>query len=450
MSAQSLDSATHPLVIIGSGFASFCLAAHLLETHALKPTDITIIGPPPFGYGAAYSCTHGDYRLNVRAQIMRIFADQPDDFLSWAATEIEDSEAHNPQGAFYRRSDFARYLSHLSKRIKGFDKLNFINSHVASLERQEKGWQLNLASGDSLIAHQLVLATGNPVPRWPCDIPASLSAEKAVEIPWSGKWLECVDIRDKVVFVGGGLTAMDGIYSLAKKGHMGRIEIVMPFPVLPPKQTDWKIETPVRWPDDISSASQFLKFFSNTLGSRNWTDPAWQSRFEALRIDLNSAWQGLDDTAKKQLLRHMGHWWQLARFRSAPQNFDAAQAMINKGQLHLIKGRVSGLSEQGSKLIVRLQDGGELAADKVVNCTGPAGCPLIANLLEAEIIAPDISQRGARIAPDYKVLDSLKKPYDNLHALGAMTANSLGDVIGAGTIAKQAEKLAAILAPLFR
>jgi uncharacterized NAD(P)/FAD-binding protein YdhS len=193
-----------------------------------------------------------------------------------------------------------------------------------------------------------------------------------------------------------------------------------------------------------------LKFFSNTLGSRNWTAPAWQSRFEALRIDLNAVWQGLDDTEKKRLLRYMGHWWQLARFRSAPQNFEAAQAMMNKGQLQLIEGRVSGLKKQQAKLLVQLQDGSTLSADKVVNCTGPAGCPLILKLLKAGIIAPDFSQRSARIASDFKVLDGQKKPYDNLYALGAMTASSLGDVIGAGTIAKQAESLAASLAPLFR
>ena len=450
MSAQSPDIAVHPLVIIGSGFASFCLVAHLLETHAVKATDITIICPHPFGHGAAYSATHGDYRLNVRAQIMRIFSGQPDDFLNWAATELEDNEAHNPQGAFYRRSDFARYLSYLSKRIEGFDALNFMDMQVASLAQHKQCWQLNLANGDSLMANQLVLATGNPPPRWPCEVSASLSAERAVENPWSGKWLENIKTSDKIVFIGGGLTAMDGLYSLANKAHEGKIEIVMPFAVLPPKQTDWKIEPPVKWPDNIASASQFLKFFSNTLGSRNWTAPAWQSRFEALRINLNAVWQGLGDTEKKRLLRYMGHWWQLARFRSAPQNFEAAQAMMNKGQLQLIKGRVSGLKKQEAKLLVQLQDGGTLSADKAVNCTGPAGCPLILKLLKAGIIAPDFSQRSARIASDFKVLDGQKKPYDNLYALGAMTASSLGDVIGAGTIAKQAESLAASLAPIFR
>ena len=100
---------------------------------------------------------------------MRIFSGQPDDFLNWAATELEDNEAHNPQGAFYRRSDFARYLSYLSKRIEGFDALNFMDMQVASLAQHKQCWQLNLTNGDSLMADQLVLATGNPPPRWPCE-----------------------------------------------------------------------------------------------------------------------------------------------------------------------------------------------------------------------------------------------------------------------------------------
>ncbi len=125
MRARNLDKKPYPLVIVGSGFASFCLIAHLLKTRPEFEKQITVIGPEPFGFGAAYGCTHRDFRLNVRAQIMRIFPDQPNDFLQWAMQEIEDKEAHNPQGAFYRRADFAAYLSALRLQLDGFDKGSF-------------------------------------------------------------------------------------------------------------------------------------------------------------------------------------------------------------------------------------------------------------------------------------------------------------------------------------
>ena len=168
MPAAFSENSICPLVIVGSGFASFCLAAHLLQDHPERASDITVIGPGPFGYGAAYGCSHPDFRLNVRAQIMRIFPDRPKDFRKWAETEIDDIAAHNPQGAFYRRKDFARYLSVLRHQLSGFDMLKLVSDEVISADKTDNLWQLVLATGQKLNAKALVLATGNPPPRWPC------------------------------------------------------------------------------------------------------------------------------------------------------------------------------------------------------------------------------------------------------------------------------------------
>ena len=452
MRARNLDKKPYPLVIVGSGFASFCLIAHLLKTRPEFGKQITVIGPEPFGFGAAYGCTHRDFRLNVRAQIMRIFPDQPNDFLQWAMQEIEDKEAHNPQGDFYRRTDFSAYLSVLRLQLDGFDKVHFIPAQVIAVHKGAAGWRLTLDrdtapdSHNMVEAKQVVLATGNPPPRWPFATNGMLPTDKAVENPWPGHWLASLDKTDIVTFIGGGLTSMDGIYSLAQQGHTGSIEIVLPHPVLPPKQTDWQPEAPILWPKNIRTASQFFRFMMMSLGSADWTETRWQSRFEALRIHLNAAWQGLDDQAQKRLVRHAGQWWQLARFRSAPQNFETTRAMLNSGQLRLTKGRVVQITEQDGQFQLGLEDGQKRLADAVINCTGPAPDPLIAQMRQAGLVAPDISNRGARIGPDFRVLDNQHARYETLFGVGAMTASSLGDVIGAGSIAKQAEQLAKILA----
>ena len=444
--ARNLDESSYSLVIVGSGFASFCLVAHLLKTRPDIGKLITVIGLEPFGYGAAYGCRHRDFRLNVRAQIMRVFPDQPNDFLQWAAREIDDEAAHNRQGTFYRRADFASYLSALRLQLDGFDTVRFISAQVTAIDKLAESWRLTLDNANTLDAKQVVLATGNPPPRWPCAIQGSLPADKSVENPWSGDWLGSIHKTDAVAFVGGGLTSMDGIYSLARQGHTGPIEVVLPHPVLPPKQTDWQAQAPILWPENIHTASQFFRFMITSLGSRDWTEAEWQSRFEALRIHLSDSWQGLDDLAQSRLMRHAGHWWQLARFRSAPQNFDAAQAMHQSGQLRLIKGRVDQIAKQGGQLQLTLTDGQKRLADAVINCTGPAPCPLIAQMCDAGLVAPDINSRAARIGPDFRVLDQHHIGYETLFGVGAMTASSLGDVIGAGSIAKQAEQLAKILA----
>ena len=438
-----------PLVIVGSGFASFCLAAHLLRDRPERVSDITIIGSEPFGYGAAYGCSHPDFRLNVRAQIMRIFPDRPTDFRKWAETEIDDIAAHNRQGAFYRRKDFARYLSVLAGQLSGFDKLNLISDEVISAAKTDMGWQLVLATGQKLTAKTLVLATGNPPPRWPCHLASDLPADRLVENPWSGQWLGKIDKTDKVAFIGGGLSAMDGIYSLARQDHIGHIEVVLPHGILPPKQTDWQTEPPVIWPDNITTASQFFRFMKHSLGTRDWTQTVWQSRFEALRIHINSVWQQLGETEQNRLMRHVGHWWQLARFRSAPQNFDAAETLRATGQLSLVKGRVRQIKKQDGQLCLILQDGQKYLADRVVNCTGPAPDRLVEQMLAGGLAAPDRTGKSLRVATCLGVMDSAQERQDNLFAIGAMTASCLGDVIGAGSIAKQAEELAAKLAKIF-
>ncbi len=170
MRTRNLDKKPYPLVIVGSGFASFCLIAHLLKARPEFSKKITVIGPEPIGFGAAYGCTHRDFRLNVRAQIMRIFSENPNDFLHWAAREIDDEEANKAQGTFYRRADFAAYLSALRLQLDGFDKVRFIPAQVTEVQQESTGWHLTLDSNEALFAQNLVLATGNPPPRWPCTI----------------------------------------------------------------------------------------------------------------------------------------------------------------------------------------------------------------------------------------------------------------------------------------
>ena len=439
----------YKLVIIGSGFAAVALMLHLFRQDSPYAGSLAVIGPAPLGGGGAYHTAHPDFRLNVRAHIMRIFPDRPADFRKWAETEIDDIAAHNRQGAFYRRKDFARYLSVLAGQLSGFDKLNLISDEVISADKTDMGWQLVLATGQKLNAKALVLATGNSPPRWPCQLASDLPADRLVENPWSGQWLGKIAKTDKVAFIGGGLTAMDGIYSLARQDHIGQIVVILPHGILPPKQTDWQTEPPVIWPDNITTASQFFRFMKHSLGTRDWTQTGWQSRFEALRIHINSVWQQLGDTEQNRLMRHVGHWWQLARFRSAPQNFDAAETLRATGQLSLVKGRVRQIKKQDGQLCLILQDGQKYLADRAVNCTGPAPDRLVQQMLGDGLAAPDRTGKSLRVAACLGVMDSAYDPQNKFFAIGAMTASCLGDEIGAGSIAKQAEELAAKLAKIF-
>ncbi|HCL93898.1 MAG TPA: hypothetical protein DIC24_04660, partial [Gammaproteobacteria bacterium] len=94
------------LIIVGSGFAAAAAVIHLAH-NGFASSDILIIGPGTLGSGQAYGCNADAFRLNVRADLQRLWPDHPDHFPQWAKTHIEDAQAKTHAGHFYRRADFA-------------------------------------------------------------------------------------------------------------------------------------------------------------------------------------------------------------------------------------------------------------------------------------------------------------------------------------------------------
>ncbi|MCP4827497.1 MAG: FAD/NAD(P)-binding protein, partial [Proteobacteria bacterium] len=104
------------IIIIGSGYSAAAALVHLAYA-GLPLHQVLVIGPGELGAGQAYGCTAESYRLNVRADLQRLWPDQPDHFASWAAAHIQDPDAHTPAGSFYRRWAFARYMTAQLGRI---------------------------------------------------------------------------------------------------------------------------------------------------------------------------------------------------------------------------------------------------------------------------------------------------------------------------------------------
>lgn len=440
------------LAIIGSGYGSASLLVHLLDRRSERASGITVFGPKPFGHGAAFSTVHPDFRLNVRAQIMQMRPAQPDDFLQWATHNISDPEAHRPEGAFYRRVDFARYLDEQINGLAGIDEVRFVSHKVVSFHYDQKQalWQLILDNQQALWAQTIILATGNPEPEWPCQMDEGCRkdmSDQLISAPWSGEWLSEIRPEQKIVLVGGGLTAMDAIYALGKAEHHSKISIITPPGILPPAQTDWQPDEAINWPEDITSASGFLNFMNSKLKQNtrySWSDPVWQSRFEALRVNLNPAWRRLADTQKRRLIRHLGSSWSLARYRAAPQTSEMVSQLATAGQLSIYTGRAEAILSTSDKkqLLVRLSDSLVLDADIVVNCTGMGRDQLLMKMFAKNILQADAFERGPRLTNNLALRFASGQVCPSGYAFGAMSAGSEGDVVGAATIARQAAVLA--------
>jgi uncharacterized NAD(P)/FAD-binding protein YdhS len=431
------------LVIIGDGFAAAVTAIHLLRK-GVAADSLTIIGAGTLGKGNAYGCVSPFFRLNVREDLPIVFSEDPLHFARWAESNIDDPEAKTSAGFFYRRADFGRYISELIAAEEGFDKIQRIYSKVCALNQERRLWKLTTADGSVIEAEKVIIATGNSPPTWPCLIKTDIeghASTRLIENPWTGQHLAAIQAEEHIVLIGGGLTALDAIYALAAQGHRGLITIVGPRPVFPPTQAPWTRQNQPNWPEKLSPA-KLIRFMRDYLPPQPSTSSEWQSAWEELRPNLNAIWQQFTPHQRHIVFRRLGWLWSLYRFRASPQTIRAYEQLKANHQIQFIVGRAKQVECAEGAITVQLNNGQRIEADRIINCAG-VGADVFLNQLVANAIAiPDALGTAIAVDINLNVLKPNQQAWNNLWMLGPATMGSLGDVIAASAISKQAEDLA--------
>ena len=433
------------ICIIGSGFSAASLALHLVSD-GLPGDCLTIVGPGRLGSGQAYGCVADDFRLNVRADLQRIWPDDPNHFVRWAAARLEnDHDAVTDVGTFYRRHDFADYVEQELEACPGMASVTHRHATAISVTAKADGWYVELDEPAGIEAQKIILATGNPAPDWPFPNPPQ-DSPTLIRSPWKGDWPSDIAADSDILVIGGGLTALDALHILHRRGHAGRITLVTPEGMLPPVQTDWQDAPSLDWPDHLRG-SGFLRFMRQSVNDGDWSQTEWQRRFEGLRINISTVWRRLPPADQQRLLRRVGWLWSLARFRAGPQPIASAETMLTSGQLNIIADRVVGLSTApDGRHRADLGREDVMTADAVINCSGAGRDRLVSRLIADGVIAAHsaMKQRPA-VTSKLSLLRADHTPHDRLFALGPVTAHAYGDVIGAAAISRQAQLLAGII-----
>ena len=431
------------VVIIGDGFAAAVLVTHLLR-RGISASAITVIGSGALGKGNAYGCNNPFFRLNVREDLPIIFADDPLHFSRWALRHINDSEARTKAGYFYRRQDFGRYISELVACESKSGQIEQIKARVLGLSGSEGSWNLELDSHSAITAKQVIIATGNPPPVWPCaviNLNPALSTSCLIENPWTGQGLDDIETQENIILLGGGLTALDAINALVERKYLGMIYVISPRAVLPPAQANWQRKVQPQWPQNLTPA-KLIRFMRNYLPSISTTSPEWQSAWEELRPNINTIWQQFSPSQKRSLFKRLGWLWNLYRFRASPQTISAYEKLRSKNQIQFVLGRAKEIKHSESKVKVFLGNSIEVEGDRIINCTGVASDPFLNRLIEDQLAIRDPLGRAIAVDENFRVLNLSCKRWNSLWMIGPGTMGSLGDVIAASTIAKQAEQLA--------
>src|SRR3954447_22304086 len=143
------------VAIVGGGFSGTMVAAQLAR---LGIGSVLIDGSGRAGRGVPYSTAEPAHLLNVRAEGMSAWADDPEHFVR--RFEGEGGERRG----FAERRLFGRYLGEILDSAIATGKARVAESGATHARRDNGEWRIDLDDGEAISAEALVLAIGNQEP----------------------------------------------------------------------------------------------------------------------------------------------------------------------------------------------------------------------------------------------------------------------------------------------
>ena len=440
-------------LIVGSGFTAATLCYHLLEA-GIQPNAINIVGPTKLGYGNAFNCMNDNYRLNVRSEIMWIDPNNKLEFTNWAKKNIIDEEASHESGNFYKRSDFGRFVHSKINKLIEKGQLFHKKEIVKKIYKDKSGnWTSFLGDNTKIDSKNIILATGNPTPKWPFALnKAGITKNKnLVENPWNGNWIKSIHKNDNILLIGSGLTSLDCIASLKSIDHKGEIHVVSPSGKFPPANSKWERKKIPIWPYENNNRilpSNFLNFIKNYLPLKPVESSEWQSAWEELRQNINDNWKKLSDKGKLSLKNKLNSTWSRYRYRASPQSINDLIELQKNQQLLMHKGKAKKIIQKKNSLILLLSDGKSINADIIINCSGSGRDNLNQEIINSNIGYPDIFNETLEVDNKHRVLSIGEKPNKGLYMIGPTLKSRFGDTVAANTLATQSINLSSILSSI--
>ncbi|MBB3998344.1 FAD/NAD(P)-binding protein [Aureimonas pseudogalii] len=399
------------ILIVGGGASGAILAANLLR-HDPRREVVLIERSPAIGAGIAYATDDPAHLLNTRAANMSAFPDDPEHFWRWlAASGHAERLGCADAFCFLPRKVYRAYLGDLLAphcEPGGDGRLRVITGTCVDLAAGPQGVVATLADGETILAASAVLATGYDGQRAAGGTPYLAQGAIIDELGIAGD--------HDVLIVGTGLSMVDRVASLRRRGHQGRILALSRRGLLP------QVHAPAKTfrldPADIpfgTGMAFLLRWLRRTIAWAETRGGSWRDIVDALRPHTQMLWRSMTPASRRRFLRHARAFWDVHRHRMAPASFTMLEAARADGQLSILAGRIESTRQDGPKTVVTLRERGEghrdFAVDRVVDCTGVlrefAYEGLVATMVAAGTarldplaIGIDVDEDGALIGAD--------------------------------------------------
>ncbi|MFB0488572.1 putative NAD(P)/FAD-binding protein YdhS [Methylobacterium sp. OAE515] len=441
------------LVIVGGGFTGAALAIHAMRA-AAGPLDIVVLEPrAELGRGVAYGTADRNHRINVPSDRMDVAAAE-----SGAATAWFRAQGLLPEGEAARylpRAAYGAYVGDLLARTGATAgdrvRLRHLRMAATAVRPQNGAWMVDTDTGERIAADRVALCFGHAVPALPCRFgPGVAASRRFVPDPWAIDALAAIEPGASVLVVGTGLTMADVVTSLRAGGHRGAITAVSRRGLLPRAHGVFLTSLDVLGPDRPRTAIDLLRLLRRQVAA---ADPAlgWQPVLDSFRKVLPDVWNALPAAEQRRIVRRLLPFWEVHRFRIAPQIAAGLAQAGAEGQLSVRRASVIGLAlAADGRLEAELRAGSATERrrfDAVVLCTGPerdvSRNPLVAALLADGTARLDAVGLGLAVDRRSRVLGAAGVPQPGLYAFGPMTRGSFGEMSGATDIAHHIEAVVA-------
>ncbi|MET0987784.1 MAG: FAD/NAD(P)-binding protein [Steroidobacteraceae bacterium] len=450
------------IAIVGGGFSGTVLAANLLRKAAHTPTRLLLIEREhDIGCGLAYEnhALHRRLLLNVTAGRMSATTAAPLEFFHFAQRRLPNVTIED----FLPRALYGEYLQEvlLAAELSAARsiRLKRVRAEVIRVKRIDRSrpLQLELSDGKTIVADQVVVASGNPPPA-PLGMCTGLS-DGYIDDPWQPGALD--GVAGEVLLIGTSLTMADMVLTLAGRPEVTRVHALSRHGLVPPRQTAFR---PDAFKGDGSSlllvASSSLRSLSRAVrGLAEEAESAGGDWREAVTFVRNLApriWQRLPERDRARFLRHLRAYWDIHRHRLPPQTVTRLNELRDRGRLHILAARIEKCSRVDGRIRVPYRGRGhapttELFVDHAINCTGPdydvarTRDPLWRSLVDSGLAVRDALGLGVKTGANGALFDADGWPGPHLYYLGPMLRADHWEATAAAELRVHAEQLAAAL-----
>jgi uncharacterized NAD(P)/FAD-binding protein YdhS len=441
------------VAVVGGGCAGTLVAAHLLRGHDGPLRIVVIERSGRFGPGVAYATEDPQHLLNVPAERMSAFREEPLHFALWAAERLGGiaPASYLPRGLYgeYLRA----VLDDSGACARPQRTLELMSGEVLAVRRTRAGLELQMTHAAPLACDRIVLATGAPGVARMAQLP---SDERVLDDPWTPSSLSARRSSGLTLVLGTGLSGVDAtlslcrgrhrVLALSRGGHFSHVHLPglrapAPPPIVP------------RAPVTLPELQRILREHVHTMQGCGYD---WRDAIDGVRPVTAQLWGALALSQRRLFLRERRRDWDIRRHRMAPAVGARLRELLDSSQVQLQAGSLLAARSTAAGVEVDVAAGRSgrvrtLSCERVVVCTGAgmdvrrSGNPLLDMLLVDGVVSPDSLALGLRTTDEGAVIDSRGLAGGRLFTLGALRRGELWESTAVEEIRAQAERLASAL-----